>query len=137
MTGIVRLGVRFDVDKVDSAADYGGACWEVLWTSIDAAQLLGARLYEGDTRSSMLGKENVFCIALQADPIALERVRTALQRNGDFGRIAADRAFVESAELENEPLPDAGRIVNGEVVGGFSGAASAALMKVRNTLWTQ
>lgn len=126
-----RLGIRFDVDKID-AGDYGSACWKVLWASTDPDQLSGALLYEGDTSASAAGRENVFSIAIRANPAALRHVRAALERSADFIRIAADPPFVEGTAAHSEPLVEAGRVEGAHVVGGISGTASSALMSARD-----
>ncbi|MDD5542334.1 MAG: hypothetical protein PHX83_04100 [Acidobacteriia bacterium] len=112
------LGIRFDIGKVNSAA-YGIACWRIFWEAIDPRNLPATLLFEGDTKGTLNGQENVFCIALQSmDRSAVESVRTALEHHDGFQKVAAWPPFGEDMAVVNEPLPDAGRIdAFGELVG--------------------
>ena len=104
------LGIRFDIGKVESAA-YGVACWEVIWNAVRIDTLAGALLFEGDTSSTLVGSENVFCIAVQTpDERVLESIRRALEESADFGAVAATPAFNQGRSLFGEPLVEAGRI---------------------------
>ena len=74
------LGVRFDIDKIDSIA-YGFACWRVFWRAIDPEGMAGVQLYEGDTAATLAGEERVYCIGIQsAGRSTLVAIRAALER---------------------------------------------------------
>lgn len=129
--GFPALGVRFDIDKVDSGA-YGFECWKVFWGAVDPATLSGSLLYEGDTAATLDGRENVYVIAVQKGDLGvLQQVRANLEQSLQFFEIAASPAFVDEGELSDEPLPQTGRIeAGGELVG--ESWAKSALDAVRN-----
>ena len=118
VTGMPTLGVRFDIDKVD-AGGYGVACWAVVWSAVKPQALAGALLWEGDTRASMEGRENVYCIAIQsADERALAAAREALLRSASFNLVCANPMLVDAASCRGEPLVNVGRIDQlGQLIG--------------------
>ena len=124
------LGIRFDIDKVNSG-DYGGACWRVFWQVADSAALPGAALFEGDTRATLEGRENVYCLAVQmSDAAALTALRSAFEAARGYTDVAASPRFLEGSSLSGEPLPAAGLVgPGGSVSGGFN--ASYTLEAVR------
>jgi sugar lactone lactonase YvrE len=124
------LGIRFDIDKVDSA-DYGTACWKVFWRAVDTARLAGATLYEGDSAATLGGRENVYCLALQTiDGANLSAIRAALESDPGYLQVAAQPKFIEVAALAREPLPEAGQVdASGALSGGYN--ARYALEAVR------
>ena len=124
------LGIRFDIDKVDSA-DYGTACWKVFWRAVDTARLAGATLYEGDSAATLGGRENVYCLAVQTvDGANLAAIRAALEADPGYLQVAAQPKFIEVAALAREPLPEAGQVdASGALSGGYN--ARYALEAVR------
>lgn len=112
------LGIRLDIDKLDSGA-YGVAAWKVLWRAIIPSRLTGSLLFEGDTSATLQGAENVFVIAIQnVDEDVLSEVRAALESDPVFATVAGRPRFVVSTAAYEEPLVDAGRVeANGELSG--------------------
>lgn len=105
LSDVPTIGIRFDVDKVDSGS-YGIACWKIFWTAIGPAQLPGAMLFEGDTTATMEDRENVFCIAIQClDDSIIEQVKLALIESDAFRAVCARPRFVEGDQCAAEPLP--------------------------------
>jgi hypothetical protein len=128
---IPTLGVRFDIDKIDSAA-YGLECWRVFWSAIDPEDMIGVHLYEGDTVDTNAGKENVFCIGIQSkDQSILDAIRMSLESNIGFDRVASTPAFVEGSHAEAEHMVEAGEVDHGGNLIGESPRARPALGKVR------
>jgi hypothetical protein len=58
ISGMAAVGVRFDINRIDSGS-YGIECWKIFWQAVDPAALNGSVLYEGDTAASMAGRESV------------------------------------------------------------------------------
>jgi hypothetical protein len=116
--GITTIGVRFDVDKIDSGC-YGIACWEIFWQAIAPQELPNTSLFEGDTSATMNGSENVFCIAVQGfDSDFVRKIKSALTESEKYRLVCARPNFVEGNECVSEPLPPAGRIdALGELIG--------------------
>lgn len=110
IANIPTIGARFEINKINSG-DYGGACWKVFWRAVSPKKLPGALLWEGDTRASCNGQENVFCIAVQftnADIVG--QVRSALLESTEFKEICSDPMFVEDSRCTSEPLLSAGKM---------------------------
>jgi hypothetical protein len=125
------LGIRFDLGKVASNL-YEYACWKVLWHAVDIKELRSTLLFEGDTDATLKGRENVFCIALQAlDPTIFGKIRSALEQCPEFLRLAASPKFIENDLVIREPLLEAGQV---DAAGNFIGKVStprAALGAIR------
>lgn len=115
------LGIRFAVDRVDSA-DYGDACWRIFWRAIDATRVAGATLYEGDSAATAAGRENVYCLAVQtANAADLAAIRATLEADPGYLRVAAAPMFIEAPALAREPLPEAGQVdASGALSGGYN-----------------
>ncbi|MHA2273465.1 MAG: hypothetical protein ACXACI_16540 [Candidatus Hodarchaeales archaeon] len=125
------LGARFDIGKIDSAA-YGLECWRIFWRAIDPEEMAGAQLYEGDTAATLAGKEKVYCIGIQsAKPSVLAVVRSALEGNEGFVRVAGSPALVEGGLGASEPLVMAGKVDHAGNLVGESPRARPALGEVR------
>jgi hypothetical protein len=110
ITNIPVLGIRFDIDKVNSGS-YGFACWKLFWAAVPPGSLCGAKLYEGDTAATLNDAENVFCIAVQTDDEeVVSAVKRAVMRNDALCRVAASPWFVEGVLCTREPLVAVGTI---------------------------
>jgi hypothetical protein len=123
--GVPTLGIRFDIGKIDSG-DYGGFCWKTFWRAVNIGKIRGATLFEGDTYSG-----NVYCIAVQiANAAVFDEIEAALERNEDFGKIAASPRFVRGGAVTSEPLIGTGQVdASDQLVGGInSGAALKAVL---------
>ncbi|MGZ8799104.1 MAG: hypothetical protein ACXWXF_03925 [Aeromicrobium sp.] len=130
--GLSKLGLRFDIDKLDERGDggYGFEAWKVLWSAVDPTELGVALLFEGDTMATLRRSENVFCIAIQADEPSLRRVRDAVTQNADFRTVAAAPDQIEGDALVAEPLVSAGEVdASGNLGDAFW--AGAALNSIR------
>ena len=121
----LSLGIRFDIDKIKSQTSglygYGVESWKVFWQAIDSQKLKGIMLSEGDTRATLSGRENVYCIAVQANSDTLNEIKTSLENSAEFQQVAAPTRFVEGGGLAGEPLMDAGQV---DLTGNFVGEES-------------
>lgn len=125
------LGVRFDVEKLDSE-NYGFASWKMFWHLVKPDAIKGASLFEGDTADSLAGKENVFCIAIQSDDLRmLATVRAYLSESTEFALVAANPMFAEGKGITSEPLSEAGTIDSQGDLVGRAGSSRTALGAVR------
>lgn len=110
LPNISTLGIRFDIDKLESGA-YAIAAWKVFWRAVDIDSLAGATvLWEGDTAATLNGSEKVFCIVVQSVTADLEAVQSTLEQNTEFQSVTASPPFVEAADAQKERLPEAGQI---------------------------
>jgi len=116
------LGIRFDIDKIESKSSglygYGIESWKVFWQVIDSQRLKGATLLEGDTSATLSGRENVYCIAVQASNDTLNEIKTTLEQSSEFQQVAASVKFIEGGDLAGEPLMEAGQV---DLMGNFVG----------------
>lgn len=114
------LGVRFEIGKIESAV-YGAAGWKVFWNVVDISKFGECLLFEGDTRASLHGTENVFYLAIQShDEKVLKDIRSALNESVDYQALAASPNFTEDSIVISEPLPEAGRVdVTVNLIGGY------------------
>jgi hypothetical protein len=128
---IPTIGVRFDIDKAGGGY-YGFACWKVFWQAITPEDVGVASLYEGDTASTLNGRERVFCIAVQSlDGGSIGKIKAALSQNAAFKAVCATPMFVEGSSCAAEPLPNAGRIDAERNLVGEAGASRSALGAVK------
>jgi hypothetical protein len=92
------LGVRFDVEKTQSDF-YVLECWKILWGALKPEDIKGADFYEGDTRATLEGTENVYCIAFQHDEASvINKSSTALLKNSKFFAVSALPAVLRADE---------------------------------------
>ena len=131
ISGMPALGVRFDIDKLESTM-YGIAAWKIFWQAVKIERLVPVLLFEGDTLSTLNRRENVYCIAVQSfDPRVLDAIRDALDENKEFARVASTPKFVEGREVISEPLCETGQIdASGAIVGDQAWNARAGLKAV-------
>ncbi len=129
---IPTLGIRFDIDKLESGA-YGMAAWEIFWRAVDIDSLKGdTLLFEGNTAATIKSQENVYCIVVQSITADLRAVRSALEQSAGFRSVTASPPFVEAADVLEEPLLEAGRIDSeGNLVGKKAYNARPALGTIR------
>lgn len=130
---IPALGIRFDIDKLESGA-YGMAAWKVFWRAVDIDSLAGnTLLFEGDIRAIVNGIDYfVYCIVVQSVTADLGAVQSALEQSAEFRSVQASPPFVEAADVLEEPLLEAGRIDSqGNLVGLDAYNARPALGTVR------
>jgi len=128
------LGIRFEIGKIESA-DYGTASWKVFFRAVDVNKLGGCLLFEGDTRASLYGTENVYCLAIQSqDEEILDKIRSTLYESVEYQHLAATPNFIDGNTVISEPLPEAGRVdVAGNLSGGYNArSALEALQRERN-----
>ncbi|HEX6377288.1 MAG TPA: hypothetical protein VFZ91_16390 [Allosphingosinicella sp.] len=120
------VGFRFDIGKIDSGS-YGDECWKTFWRVADGKLPAGAVLREGDTKASMDGKENVFCISLEhADPDVVAQLREAMLEDAGFRDLSATPPVADGADCLAEPLVQSGRIDSrGDLVGDAYNAGPA------------
>lgn len=122
------LGIRFDTEKVESAA-YGLECWEIFWRAVDPRAIEGARLFDGDTAATLARQESVFLIGVQAEPAVLRSISTSLGKSERFWQMAASPPFVEES-VHAEPLVEAGSVLpGGELEGGMWSRSALETMR--------
>jgi hypothetical protein len=126
------LGVRFDIAKVGSGY-YVSECWKIFWEAVPAAKIKNSQLSEGDTRATLNGEENVYCIALQnSEASTLASVKDSLLASKRFLKVAAMPSFVGEGQLADEPLVRAGFVECNGTISGESPVAQPALDEVRS-----
>ena len=118
LSNIPALGIRFNIDKIDSAS-YGFRCWKIFWRAVGLEKMQGVLLFEGDTAATLNGAENTYCIGIQSfNEELLKEVRTVLEKNSEFQKVASHPIFIEGHLATIEPLADAGKI---DAAGNFVG----------------
>jgi hypothetical protein len=127
-----KIGILFDIDALGSGL-YGYAAYQIFFEAIDTQQLAGCSLSDGDTRATLAGRANQYCIAVESlDASKIAAVKDALGRSDAKGLLPLASRFVETAQLAGEPLVAAARInAAGELVGDRAGWVTAAWKKSR------
>ncbi len=113
------IGVRFDIGKISSGG-YGEECWKVFWKVVDPKMLAGSQLLEGDTNGTP-DWENVYCLAVKwtLGTGRGDDVRKALEESEEYQRVAAQPNFIDTSQVNKEPLVDGGQVDrSGNLVGG-------------------
>jgi hypothetical protein len=132
----LALGIRFDIDRIESVTDsgaYGLEAWKALWRVIDHTELAGTQLFEGDTAATLSREENVYCIALLMTHGDRDNLKTRLEANPALRAVTASPMFVEGPLLGREPLVPAGRVdFDGTIQEGvWAGPALQAVLEER------
>jgi hypothetical protein len=112
------LGILFDIDELGGGL-YGYAAYKILFDAVDTRRLAGCSLSDGDTRETLSGRANHYCIAIASpNPTMLSYARHALNKYEAKGLLSPTERFLEEPQLCNEPLVQAG-VFNtaGELVG--------------------
>lgn len=121
MPNMPALGIRFNINDVGSGF-YGIECWKVFWRAVDIQKLSGVLLFDGDTDATLCGREYVYCIAVQSNQqTVLDGIRASLEKNIEYGNIAASPKFVYDDYVVVEPLVFSGTI---DSEGNISGVKS-------------
>lgn len=134
----LALGIRFDIDRIESVTGsgaYGFEAWKALWRELDREDLAGTQLFEGDTAATLSGEENVYCIALLMSHGDRDAMRARLEASPALRKVTASPMFVEGPLLGREPLVPAGRVEWGGTVqeGIWAGPALEAILKERSS----
>jgi hypothetical protein len=107
---MAKLGILFDIGDLGEGL-YGKAAYDVLFDAVDPRRLARCGFRDGDTASTLRGKEDRFCIAIESpDAVMIAYVR---ERVGDCrakGLAPPSDRFLGEEAVKNEPLVAAGRI---------------------------
>ncbi|HYB62003.1 MAG TPA: RDD family protein [Methylomirabilota bacterium] len=127
-----KIGILFDIDALGSGS-YGHAAYQILFEAIDTRQLAGCLLRDGDTRTTLAGRANQYCIAVESiDPSKIAAVKNALSNSEAKGLLPLASRFIETAQLAGEPLVVAAGInAAGDLQGDRSGWVTAAWKESR------
>jgi len=107
---VYEIGILFDIEGLGSSL-YGRAAYRILFESLDPQRLKGCSLHDGDTNATLMGKANLYCVAIRCpEPETLDYVREALSAREDEGLLPVDRRFVTGAVTAREPLVQAGDV---------------------------
>ena len=123
MLPLPALLIRFEIEKAGGA--YSLECYGKLFAALDKHDLDSTVLFDGDTRATLEGRENVNMIAIQcADYAKLESLKTKLEGNAALMDLTARPAFTLTRGGSSEPLVLAGNYSNGAFDGGGWPAAA-------------
>ena len=113
------LGVLFDIHKLQLQSSlYGQAAYRALFEAIDTRQLAGCSLLDGDTRATLGGSANHYCIAIDSiSPDQAAAIKKALEESHEPALLPVDSRFLDAAQAGREPLVRAAEInAQGELV---------------------
>lgn len=123
------LGVLFDIDGLDGGL-YGYKAYKTLFAAVDLRDLAGCALSDGDTRATLSGQKNEYCIAVESSSAAqLARVRQALLRSTAPGLLPPAARFITDAAVAREPLVLAAQVTPGGELVQYTGWVRAAWEK--------
>lgn len=127
-----KIGILFDIDALGGGL-YGYEAYQVFFQAIDTRQLAGCSLSDGDTRATLAGRANHYCIAVTSlDAAKIAIVTHALSRSDAKGLLPLASRFVPTALVAREPLVTAAQInAAGELLGDRAGWVMAAWKKSR------
>lgn len=126
------FGVLFDIDGLGGGL-YGHAAYKVLFNGLDLALLRGCTFRDGDTRATLSGQSNQYCIGIEAPSSArLAELRQAVISLKAPGLLPGAARFLSDAAMRAEPLVQAARISSaGELQGDRTGWITAAWKEAR------
>jgi hypothetical protein len=113
------IGVVFDVEELElQSALYGRAAYKLLFEAIDTRQIPGCSLLDGDTRATLGGSANHYCIAIDTvDPNQITVIKNALENSDEPALLPPSTRFLDDPLVRREPLVHAADInAQGELV---------------------
>lgn len=115
------LGVLFDIDGLEGGL-YGYKAYKALFAAVDLRDLAGCALSDGDTRATLAGQKNEYCIAIASSSAAqLARVREALTRSHAPGLLSPAARFITDAAVAREPLVLSAQVTPGGELVQYTG----------------
>jgi hypothetical protein len=105
-----QLGILFDIDELGGGF-YGYEAYKVFFAAVAAGQLAGRSLSDGDTKATLSGAANQYCIGVDTlDASRLVAVRKALTESSAKGLLPPESRFMDGASVQREPLVLAAQI---------------------------
>jgi len=102
-TFMYGIGIVFDIDELGGGF-YGDRAWRIFMSRVQAKQLAGCTLREGDMQATISHQQRWFCIAVVGLDLDIGIIRQA------FADCTEVRRLFICDEIGKEPLRDAGRI---------------------------
>jgi hypothetical protein len=127
-----KIGILFDIDDLGSGF-YGYAAYKIFFNAVDTSNLSGCTLRDGDTRATLSGRANQYCIAVDAPDVSkISAVKRAISKSNEKGLLPLSSRFLDEALVSHEPLVVATGINSaGELVGCNTGWVTEAWQESR------
>lgn len=101
---MAMIGVLFDIEALDNVM-YGYAAYRIFFDAVGRDVLAGSTLSDGDTRATLDGAENRYCIAVESpDDATIAAVKDALTRANVPGLAPLPIRFMSERLVRDEPL---------------------------------
>jgi len=101
---MAKLGILFSIEQLGGGL-YGYEAYKGFFETMDTRKIPGVVLYDGDTRATLSGGQNTYCIAVESeDAKVLETVKNKFTLSTAKGLIPASERFLEGTRIEGEPL---------------------------------
>ncbi|MCY7283428.1 MAG: hypothetical protein LH679_08275, partial [Cyanobacteria bacterium CAN_BIN43] len=101
------IGIVFDIDALEEA-NYGWKAWLIFMRNLQPGNIRGCKLQEGDTKATLSGNRNEFCIAVFGLTLDPDQIKNIFADCADKGLAPTDRRFIMPPQLDSESLVDAG-----------------------------
>ena len=107
--GMRGIGIVFDIDALEGGF-YGSKAWRVFMRNLRPERISGCTLREGDTSATLNGNRREFCIAVSGSGLDTDSIKSTFARCSETGLASLQRRFILGAQLDSEPLMEAGRV---------------------------
>ena len=103
------IGIVFDIGDLGGGF-YGYEAWRIFMTHLDPSKLTGCTLKEGDTKETLRGDANEFCIVVYGKTVDMDQIKKVFVGLEEKGLAAKNRRFIEKPQLDSERFIVRGRI---------------------------
>ncbi|KAF0106694.1 MAG: hypothetical protein FD146_2286 [Anaerolineaceae bacterium] len=101
---MAKLGILFNIEELGGGL-YGYEAYKNFFETMDTRKMPGVVLYDGDTRATLSGGQNTYCIAVESeDAKAMEAIKNKFLLASAKGLAPANERILEGAQIESEPL---------------------------------
>lgn len=126
-----KIGVVFDIDALGGI--YGYSAYKIFFKNLDPLRMGHFNIFDGDTKGSLYGNDNQYCIAVQTrDPGVIDYVKDTMSKADDEGLAPLNQRFIEDPAIEAELLVYAADVANGNVMSKQNGFEVSAANESEN-----
>lgn len=106
------IGIVFAIDDLEDQTFYGKSAYEIIYENLNPSRMGFFQMYDGDTRNTLDGYENYYCIRIDAKPNVIAYVKDTFENATDKGLAPLENRFIYGKDLKKEPLVYAAYVVN-------------------------
>lgn len=110
---MAEIGIVFDIDELGGGM-YGSEAFKIFYKNLDPSQMSNFSIYDGDTNSTLMGKDRFYCIAVKSmDEATISYVEKVMGEASDKGLAPLSKRFIKGNVTSSEPLVYSAEVTNG------------------------